>query len=107
MSPRDPIDTPSVTEADVRRVALLAHLELDDEAVQRAVSDLRQLLTLVAKLDALDLTDVEPTIHPVPLSAPTRHDKVVPTLSRAELLANAPHSAGGLLLAPRAVDGGN
>jgi aspartyl-tRNA(Asn)/glutamyl-tRNA(Gln) amidotransferase subunit C len=99
--------TTQITRAEVIQVAALAHLELTDLQVASAQRDLAQVLAYVAKLEEVDVTDVEPTTHAVPLTAPTRADEVVETLSRQQVLANAPHTLGGSFAVPRIVDGGN
>jgi aspartyl-tRNA(Asn)/glutamyl-tRNA(Gln) amidotransferase subunit C len=75
---------------DVRHVALLARLDVTDEQVEHYRSHLQKVLDHAADIEALDLADVPPTAHPIPLGNPLRDDVVGPTLDRAEVLAEAP-----------------
>ena len=65
------------------------------------------ILDYVAQLEGLDVSGVEPTTHTVPLEMYLRPDAVVETLSRDEVMANAPDHAEGMFRVPRIVEGGN
>src|ERR1043165_4154486 len=60
-------DGMSLTPDEVRKVALLSRLELDDEELARQTRRLNQLLEQFAKLQELDVTGVEPTSHSFPV----------------------------------------
>ena len=53
---------------------------------------------------ALDLTDVAPTAHPLPLVNVLRADEVRPTLDRDEVLEAAPAAEDGRFRVPRILD---
>ncbi len=93
----------SISEADVRHVALLARLALSDEQVSRLQSDINSILGHVEAMQALDLEGVEPTSHSIPLRNATRADEVRPCLSRDLALLNAPEAEGGAFVIPRIV----
>jgi len=96
-----------ISEEEVRHVARLARLALNDDELQSIGRDLNAILDYVDKLAELDLTGVEPTTHAVPLELALRQDVVVKTLTREDVLANAPSAREGLFCVPRAVEGGN
>lgn len=96
-----------ITLDEVRRVASLAHLTLSEEEASGLRADLDAILGYVAQLEALDVSEVEPTTHAVPLDMPLRADEVVKTLSRDEVLSNAPDQEQGMFRVPRIVEGGN
>lgn len=100
-------DEPRITLEEVHRVARLAQLTLEDDEAEALRGDLDAILGYVAQLEALDLEGVEPTTHAVPLALPLRADEVVKTLTRQEVLANAPEQAQGMFRVPRVVEGGN
>jgi aspartyl-tRNA(Asn)/glutamyl-tRNA(Gln) amidotransferase subunit C len=89
---------------DVRYVAQLARLALTDDEVARFQSQLSQVVTYVAQLEALDLTGVEPTAHAGEVHNVTRPDEPHAGLSPIEALANAPATSGGLFLTVRVVE---
>lgn len=79
-----------ISSDDVLHVARLARLELTDEEVERFTGQLAQVLAHAADIAALDLEDVAPTSHPLPLSNVLRNDEVGRCSDRDEVLAAAP-----------------
>jgi aspartyl-tRNA(Asn)/glutamyl-tRNA(Gln) amidotransferase subunit C len=96
--------TQRITRADVEHVAQLARLALSDDEVTRFTDELGAILEHAEDLAALDLHDVEPTAHPLPLTNVTRPDEVRPSLPRDEVLAQAPAVEDGRFRVPRILD---
>jgi len=71
-------------------VADLARLSLTDDELDAFTVQLADILDHAADLDALDLADVSPTAHPLPLVNVFRDDVIGPTSDRDEVLAAAP-----------------
>jgi aspartyl-tRNA(Asn)/glutamyl-tRNA(Gln) amidotransferase subunit C len=92
----------AITRDEVLHVARLARLELTDEEVERFTEQLSAILEAVAKVSELDLSDVEPTAHPLDLVNIWADDEPRPSLSHEEALANAPDREGGFFKAPPA-----
>jgi len=84
-------------------VALLARLELTDEEIASQAKHLNDLLGQFEKLQALDVTGIEPTSHSIPIVNVLREDVERPSLSREETLANAPEARDGCFVVPRIV----
>ncbi len=82
--------TERISREDVARVADLARLSLTDDELDAFTGQLADVLDHAADLEALDLADVEPMIHPLPLRNVLRPDVVGATSDRAEVLACAP-----------------
>ncbi|MBW6469149.1 MAG: Asp-tRNA(Asn)/Glu-tRNA(Gln) amidotransferase subunit GatC [Coriobacteriia bacterium] len=97
----------SISEEQVRHVALLARLKLTDEEVARLGEDLNSILGHIDTIRQLDLADVPPTAHALDVVNETRADEVRPCLSREEALANGPEVAEGAFVIPRIVGGGD
>lgn len=93
----------ALTPDEVRKVALLSRLELNDEEVARQAKHLNQLLQQFEKLQELDVTGVEPTSHSIPVSNVFREDTARPSLPREEVLANAPEARDGCFVVPRII----
>ena len=91
-------------EMDLSRVAKLARLELMPEEQQRLAPQLGEVLKYVDKLKELDVSDVEPTAHAVPLCNVLRKDEPCESLSQEEALRNAPKVANGLFVVPKIVE---
>jgi len=91
-------------EIDVQYVAHLARLALTPEEQEKLSAQLGNILGYVEKLAELDVSQVEPTAHAVPLHNVTRADEVRPSLPTDEALRNAPAKANGLFLVPKIVE---
>lgn len=94
-----------LTPDEVRKVALLARLELEPEELERQARNLNSLLAQFEALQKLDVTGVEPTSHSVPLINVLREDVALPSLPREEALRNAPESRDGCFVVPRIIEG--
>ncbi|MDR7482168.1 MAG: Asp-tRNA(Asn)/Glu-tRNA(Gln) amidotransferase subunit GatC [Armatimonadota bacterium] len=90
----------------VDHVARLARLALSPEERERFAAQLGRILEYIARLDALDLADVPPTSHVVPMVNVFRADVVTPSLPRDEVLGAAPAQADGFFVVPRVLDVG-
>ena len=91
-------------EFDVKYVAHLARLALTLEEEATFQAQLGNILGYIAKLNELDVSNVEPTAHAVPLVNVTRQDEVRESLSHDEAMRNAPSQANGLFLVPKIVE---
>jgi aspartyl-tRNA(Asn)/glutamyl-tRNA(Gln) amidotransferase subunit C len=80
----------AITREEVVHVAKLARLELTEDELERFAGQLNAILEAVGKVSELDLSDVEPTLHPLELSNVWAEDEPRPSLSVEEALANAP-----------------
>jgi aspartyl-tRNA(Asn)/glutamyl-tRNA(Gln) amidotransferase subunit C len=90
-----------LSREDVAHVAGLARLAVTDEELDRFTEQLAAVLDHAADVAALDVADVPPTAHPVPLVNVLRDDVVTPSLDRDEVLAQAPAAENGLFRVPR------
>lgn len=93
----------ALSHEEVRKVALLARLELTDDEIESQAKHLNDLLSQFEKLQALDVTGIEPTSHSIPIVNVLREDVEKPSLSREETLANAPEARDGCFVVPRIV----
>jgi aspartyl-tRNA(Asn)/glutamyl-tRNA(Gln) amidotransferase subunit C len=91
-------------DIDVRYVAHLARIALTPEEEITLGAQLGSILAYIEKLNELDVSGVEPTAHPVPLTNVMRPDEVRPTLPTEEALSNAPAHANGLFIVPKIVE---
>lgn len=94
----------ALVDIDVKYVAHLARLALTPEEEKTLGAQLGNILGYIDKLRELDVTNVEPTAHAVPMVNVTRADEVRPSLPREAALRNAPRQAGGLFVVPKIVE---
>jgi aspartyl-tRNA(Asn)/glutamyl-tRNA(Gln) amidotransferase subunit C len=92
----------AITRDEVLHVAKLARLELSDEEVERFTEQLSAILEAVDKVSELDLSDVEPTAHPLDLVNVWADDEPQPSLPVEEALASAPDREGNFFKVPPA-----
>jgi aspartyl-tRNA(Asn)/glutamyl-tRNA(Gln) amidotransferase subunit C len=79
-----------ITREEVAHVAALARLELSADELDRFTTQLSDVLEHAGDVEALDLSDVEPMAHPLPLVNVLRADVVVASVDRDEVLSVAP-----------------
>ena len=65
---------------------------------------LQGILSYMEKLDAIDVSGIEPTAHANPVLNVTRPDEVCPSLPVEEALRNAPKSANDQFVVPKVVE---
>jgi len=94
----------AATEFDIQYVARLARLHLTPNEEKKLAAQLGGILDYIEKLKKLDVTNVEPTAHAVPMINVTRPDEIRPSLPHDEALRNAPASANGLFIVPKIVE---
>ncbi len=85
----------------VRHVAELARLDLTDDEVAAFTDQLGAVLGHAADIESLDIADVEPTTHALPLTNVLRKDVVQPGLDRQAVLDQAPASEAGQFRVPK------
>ncbi len=93
-----------MNSSDIRKVASLSRLALDDQELQEAGRQLTVILDYVRLLDEVDTTDVAPMSHPIPAENVFRSDEIRPSLPREAALSNAPKSDGQFFLVPKILD---
>jgi aspartyl-tRNA(Asn)/glutamyl-tRNA(Gln) amidotransferase subunit C len=89
-----------ISREEVAHVARLARLRLTDEELDAFTGQLGDVLDHAADVEALQLDDVPPMSHPLPLRNVLRADTVDESLSRDEVLAAAPSAEDGQFRVP-------
>jgi len=91
----------SLDRAEVARLAALARIDLDDDALDRLSGQLSAIVDAVAKVQEVATPEVPATSHPIPMSNVHRPDKVRPSLGQDEALAAAPAAEAGRFRVPQ------
>ncbi|MDT8307789.1 MAG: Asp-tRNA(Asn)/Glu-tRNA(Gln) amidotransferase subunit GatC [Anaerolineae bacterium] len=94
----------ALTREDVKKVAHLARLALTEAEIEQYREQLSKVLDYVASIEALDLDQVPPTAHAVPLQNVLRDDEVRPSLPPQVALFNAPLTADQQFFIQRVLD---
>jgi aspartyl-tRNA(Asn)/glutamyl-tRNA(Gln) amidotransferase subunit C len=96
---------PRINSQEVREIAALARLRLDEAEITRLTSELDGILGYIDTVQGLDTAAVEPMTHAVPFDCPMRPDEIEPSLSIDEALQNAPRRRENVFEVPRIVPG--
>ena len=94
-----------ITEADIEKVAQLAHLEIDAQELKVFVPQITDIVSYVEQLNSVDTADVVPAIGGLTPEGErtnsSRDDEVVPCLGQKLALAEAPDAAAGYFRVPK------
>ncbi|MGD0388093.1 MAG: Asp-tRNA(Asn)/Glu-tRNA(Gln) amidotransferase subunit GatC [Tepidisphaeraceae bacterium] len=94
-----------ITIDQVRHVAKLSRLALDEARLGKFSTQLGSILEYVAKIGEVDVTGVEPMAHALPIHNVFRQDVVEPSLPLEKVLQNAPDSDGPFFKVPKIIGG--
>src|SRR6185436_20909282 len=98
---------PGLSRSDVEHVAHLARLGLTADELSLLEGQLNHILDQYAKLAELDTEAIPPTAQTIELENILRDDVVTPSLPVDEVLGNAPDAAGGYIVVPAILGGGD
>ena len=93
----------TISREEVRHVARLARLDLDDDVLDAMAEQLGGILDYMNTLNRVDTAGVAPTAHAVSLQTPLRADERRPHLDREAALANAPERDEDSFLVPKVI----
>jgi len=99
----------SVDRATVAKIAQLARIRMDEDALDRMVPEFNNILAWVEQLGEVDTTGVEPMTAVIPQALRLRDDVVdADPLTgggiRDEVLANAPAAEHGFFAVPKVIE---
>ena len=92
---------PQISRDEVAHLARLARLSLTDSELDSFAGQLDAILGHVSQIQAVDVTDVEPTDNPLKSVNITRPDAVEPCLTQDQAVAQAPKAVYGRFAVPR------
>ena len=94
-----------ITEADVAKVAQLAHMEITPEELKIFAPEMTEIVAYVEQLNTLNTSDVEPALGGLTpegeATDSSREDAVAPSLGQQTALAEAPDAASGHFRVPK------
>ena len=96
--------TSSSEHLDVKYIAHLARIHLTVEEIASFQSQLDGILVYVDQLKELDVSDIEPTAHAIPVQNVLRDDVVRPSLDHDVVMQNAPSEVQGQFKVPKIVE---
>lgn len=89
---------------DVRNIAQLARLQIDDSSLEQYASDLSNILALAEQMNTVDTSKVSPMAHPLDATQRLRPDEVTESNQREKFQAIAPDVENGFYRVPKVID---
>lgn len=96
----------AIPNIDLDHVSALARISLSAEEKAKFAGDFKTILGFFEKLNAVDVSALEPCAHAFPIYNVLRDDVPAETLPVETLLRNAPASKEDQIVVPRVVDDG-
>ena len=94
-----------ISEADIEKIAQLAHLEITDDERRMFAPQIAEIVTYVEQLNAIDTGEVEPALGGLTpegeRTESSRPDQVAPSLGQKLALDQAPDAASGHFRVPK------
>jgi len=94
----------ALSPEEVKKIAFLARLSIQEENIEQYSEDLSGILDLVEQMNAANVDDIEPMAHPQDAMQRLRDDTVTEVDQREKLMSNAPLQQDGLFLVPKVLD---
>ncbi len=94
----------AITKDTVKYVAHLARIDLKPKELEKLSQQLQEILGFIDKLKKVDIKDIAPTSHILPLNNVLRDDKPAESLSSDKALENAPQRQGKFFSVPKVIE---
>lgn len=90
-----------ITRDEARRIAKLAHIEMDEPALDRMAGEMTKILTYIDQLSEVDVSgfDERPAAEATPMRDDTPHSPI----DRELVARNAPAWEDGLFVVPKVI----
>lgn len=94
-----------ISEADIEKIAQLAHLEITDDERQVFAPQIAEIVTYVEQLSEIDTSTIEPALGGLTPEGErtdsSRKDEALPSLGQKLALDQAPDAASGYFRVPK------
>lgn len=94
----------SISKDEIKKVANLAKLYVDDSNLDKLSADMEQVIAFADALAGVDTQGIDPTNNVMPVQNVFREDVVRPSMPREKLLQNAPSQENGCYSVPKVVE---
>ena len=94
----------TLSVSDVKRIADLAYIEIDDNEAKETLTQLSGIFNLIESMQAVDTSTVEPMSHAQSVVQRLREDEVTETDQRELYQSIAPQVEAGLYLVPQVIE---
>lgn len=94
----------SIDTETARKVAKLARIRVDEDALPALADEFNTILTFIEQLQDVDVDGVEPMTSVTPMRLKRREDAVTDGDQQDAVLANAPDAREGFFAVPKVVE---
>lgn len=94
----------SISKEEVKYIALLARIDVPDEKLEGFTKTLGDIVHYIEQLQSLNVDQVKPTSHAVPVGNVLRPDVLKPSLTNQEALAIAVEAKDGCFKVPLVIE---
>ncbi len=94
----------SIDESTAARVAKLARIRVEEEALPALAGEFNTILGFIEQLGEVDVEGVEPMTGVTPMRLKRREDVVTDGNQQEKILSNAPDAREGFFAVPKVVE---
>lgn len=94
----------AISKEIVEYVAHLARIELDAKELEKLSQQLKGILDFIDKLKDVDINNISPTSHILPINNVLRQDEIKVSLPAQKVLENAPGKQGNYFTVPKVIE---
>jgi len=94
----------SLNIPDIKRIAHLARIEINDAEAEQTLEKLSGIMTLIEEMQAVDTAGITPMSHSQDVVQRLRDDVVTKQDQRDAFQQNAPAVDSGLYLVPKVIE---
>ena len=94
----------SIDTETARRVAKLARIRVEEEALPALAQEFNTILGFIEQLNEVDVEGVEPMVSVTPMQLKRREDVVTDGGRQDKVLSNAPDAREGFFAVPKVVE---
>ena len=94
----------SLDNKQVKEIAYLARLSVDDSQLEQSTEELNNILNLMEELSEIETGDIEPMAHPLHMSQRLRDDEVSEGDLSKEFQEIAPKTGKSHFLVPTVIE---
>ena len=93
-----------IDKETVKYVAHLARIDLQDNELGKLSHQIKDILDFIDKLKTVDVNNISPTSHILPINTVLREDEPQKSLPIDKALANAPQKEGNFFVVPKVIE---
>jgi len=94
----------AIDKQTVKYVANLARIELNEAELEKLSRQLHDILGFIDKLNKINIKDIDPTSHILPINNVLRDDIPQNSLPSEKALLNAPQREGSFFVVPKVIE---